>query len=145
MSNGEKARKLLAESRYYRGLMEAALAEERWNSAVRHAQEAVELGLKGVLSYLLVDYPKVHDTGGFFIRTLAARGIAVSEQEAADVRTVSADLVKKRAPAFYFDSDEDESSATEAVANARQVHDLCLRIMADISGEEPGPRMPGPS
>ena len=89
MSNGEKARKLLAESRYYRGLMEAALAEERWNSAVRHAQEAVELGLKGVLSYLLVDYPKVHDTGGFFIRTLAARGIAVSEQEAADMRTVS--------------------------------------------------------
>lgn len=130
MSNGERARKLLDSAREYLGFMETALASGSWNVAVREAAEVVELCLKGVLSYLLVDHPRVHDVSALFVRTLASRGIELSEREVGEVRDASSRLARKRAPAFYFDIDEDESSAMEAVANARRVHALCLRIMA---------------
>ena len=137
MTNGEKARKLMGSAVEYREFMETALGNGSWNVAVREAAEVVELCRKGVLSYLLVDTPKVHDVGAFFVSTLAARGIALSEQEAAAVRSASADLGKQRAPAFYFETDETAENAREASENARFVHDLCLRVMTDAGGGTP--------
>lgn len=137
MSNGEKARQLLTSADRYLEVMEKAVANGWWNMAVREAAEVVELCLKGVLSYLLVDYPKVHDVGAFFVSTLTARGIAISEPEAAEVRRASASLARSRAPAFYFETDETAENAREATENARFVHDLCLRVMADAGGRTP--------
>lgn len=138
MSNGERARKLLGSAREYREFMETALGRGSWNVAVREAFEVIELCLKAVLNYLLVDYPRAHDVSELFINALAVRGIELEEQEANDVRRASANLAKTRAPASCFDTDEDEGSAAEAAANARRVHDLCLRIIADIGGDEAG-------
>ena len=129
MTNGEKARKLMDGAVECRECMETALANESWNVAVREAAKVVELCPKGVLSYLLVDYPKMHDVGAFFVRTVTGRGIAISEQEAAAVQRASADLAKRRASAFYFETDETAADAREAAANARFVHDLCLRVI----------------
>lgn len=136
LSNGEKARRLLTSAERYLEVMENALANGWWNMAVREAAEVVELCLKGVLSYLLVDYPKVHDVGAFFVGTLTARGIALSEQEAAEVRRASANLARSRAPAFHFETDETAENAAKAAQNAHFVHDLCLRVMADAGGDE---------
>ncbi len=138
MTNGERARKLLDSAREYLGFMETALTNESWNVAVREAAEVIELCLKGVLSYLLVDHPRMHDVGALFVRTLAGRGIELSDREAAEVREASAQLAKRRAPAFYFETDETAESAAGAAANARRVHDVCLRIMAGIGGDAPG-------
>lgn len=132
MSNGEKARNLLASAHEYRDFMETALGRESWNVAVREAQEVIELSLKGVLNFLLVEYPRAHDVGERFLRTLAERRIEVSEAEAGTVRDASAELAKKRAAVFYFDLDENAESAAEAAASARRVHDLCLRILAGL-------------
>ncbi len=85
MSNGERGRKLLAASREHLAEMEGALHRHSWNIAVRRAQEVVELALKAVLTYLCIDYPKVHDAADLFVATLAARQMVLSEVEAADV------------------------------------------------------------
>lgn len=59
----------------------------------------MELALKAVLTYLCIDYPKVHDAAALFVATLAARQMSLSEVEAADVHAVSARLAERRAPA----------------------------------------------
>ena len=111
MDNGERGRRLMQD-------MDAATGRQSWNAVVRRAQEVVELALKGVLSYLGVDFPKVHDPAAVFIATLSARGMALSATEAEDVTNVSATLARKRSPAFYFEQIEDESTAQEATAIA---------------------------
>ena len=98
--------------------MDAAIARGSWNIAVRHAQEVVELALKAVLGYLCIDYPKVHDTADVFIAALGRRQMGLSNDEAADVRAVSSRLAEKRAPAFYFEYDEEPAGARRAAAGS---------------------------
>ena len=132
MSNGERGRRLLAAAGEHLTEMEGALSRSSWNIAVRRAQEVVELARKGVLTYLCIDYPKVHDAGGLFVATLAARQMSLSEVEAADVRAVSSRLAEQRAPAFYFEHDEEPAPARKAATDARRIHRLCTRIAGDI-------------
>ena len=86
--------------------------------------EVVELSLKGVLSYLGVDFPKVHDPAAVFIATISARGMALGAAEAADVSAVSARLARKPAPAFHFEQTEDAAAAEEAAV----AHILGVRL-----------------
>ena len=138
MDNGERGRRLMAMAAEYLQDMDAATGRKSWNAVVRRAQEVVELALKGVLSYLGVDFPKVHDPAAVFIATLSARGMALSATEAEDVTNVSATLARKRAPAFYFEQLEDESTAQEA-ADAHRIHRICMRLVAAIESELPEP------
>jgi HEPN domain-containing protein len=144
MNNGERGRRLIAMATEYLQDMEASYGRKSCNAVVRRAQEVVELALKSVLSYLGVDFPKVHDPAAVFIATLSARGMALSAHEAEDVRNVSAALARKRAPAFYFEQIEDESAAEEAAADARRIHRICARLVAAIESELPEPHECGP-
>ena len=74
MDNGERGRRLMAMATEYLQDMEASYARKSWNAVVRRAQEVVELSLKGVLSYLGVDFPKVHDPAAVFVATVSASG-----------------------------------------------------------------------
>ena len=139
MDNGERGRRLMAMAAEYLQDMDAATARESWNAVVRRAQEVVELALKGVLSYLGVDFPKVHDPATVFTATLSARGMALSGAEAEDVTNVSATLARKRAPAFYFEQIEDASTADEAAGDAHRIHRICVRLVAAIETELPEP------
>ncbi len=139
MDNGERGRRLMAMAAEYLQDMDTATGRKSWNAVVRRAQEVVELALKGVLSYLGVDFPKVHDPAAVFIATLSARGMALSATEAEDVTNVSATLARKRAPAFYFEQVEDESTAEEEAANAHRIHRICMRLVAAIESELPEP------
>ena len=112
--------------------MGAALARGSWNISVRHAQEVVELAMKGVLCYLCIDYPKVHDAADLLVAALTARQLSLSKKEAADLRAVSSRLAEQRAPAFYFEYDEEPGTAEIAVRDARRIHQLCLRIVSKI-------------
>lgn len=142
MDNGERGRRLMAMASEYLQDMEASYARKSWNAVVRRAQEVVELSLKGVLSYLGVDFPKVHDPAAVFVATVSARGMALGEEEAADVTAVSARLARKRAPAFYFEHTENASAADEAVADARRIHGLCTRLVATIPAASSEPNGP---
>ncbi len=120
----------------YLGEMDAAIARGSWNIAVRHAQEVVELVMKAVLGYLCIDYPKVHDTADVFIAALGRRQMGLSDDEAADVRAVSSRLAEKRAPAFYFEYDEDADVACAAAEDARRIHRRCMRLVNTIAERE---------
>lgn len=85
-----------------------------------------------MLGYLCIDYPKVHDTADVFIAALVRRRMGLSDDEAADVRAVSSRLAEKRAPAFYFEYDEDETVARVAAEDARRIHGLCTRLVSTI-------------
>lgn len=130
MSNHERGRKIMAAALEYLGETDAAIARNSWNIAVRHAQEVVELAMKAVLGYLCVDYPKVHDTADAFIAALARRQMALTDDEAADVRAVSSRLAEKRAPAFYFEYDEEAGAARAAAGDARRIYELCARLIS---------------
>ena len=142
MDNGERGRKLMAMATEYLQDMETSYGRQSWNAVVRRAQEVVELALKGVLSYLGVEFPKVHDPAAVFIATLAARGMALGAAEAADVTAVSARLARKRAPAFYLEHTEDAAAAEEAAADARRIHRLCTRLVAGIEAAPSEPDSP---
>ena len=122
----------MAAAREYLGEMDAAVARGSWNIAVRHAQEVVELVMNAVLGYLCIDYPKVHDTADVFIAALGRRQMGLSAEEAADLRAVSSRLAEKRAPAFYFEYDEEADDARAAAEDARRIHRLCTRLVATI-------------
>ena len=51
--------------------------------------------------------------------------MSLSEAEAADVHAVSARLAERRAPAFYFEYDEEPAGARRAAADARRIQRLC--------------------
>ena len=55
------AARILKEARIHR-------QEGAWNLAIRRSQEVVELSLKGLLRFLGLEVPKVHDVGGFLRR-----------------------------------------------------------------------------
>ena len=122
----------MAAAQEYLGEMRAALARDSWNITVRHAQEVVELAVKGVLCYLCIDYPKVHDAADLLVAALTARQMRLGEEEAADLRAVSSQLAEQRAPAFYFEYDEERGTAEIAARDARRIHQLCLRIVSDL-------------
>ena len=140
MDNGERGRRLMAMAAEYLQDMDAATGRKSWNAVVRRAQEVVELALKGVLSYLGVDVPKVHDPAAVFIATLSARGMALSATEAEDVTNVSATLARKRAPAFYVEQIEDESTAGggggRCASHPPDLHAACRRHRVGTPGTE---------
>ncbi len=70
------------------------------NLAVRRCQETVELALKGLLYFLGIDYPKVHDVGPVLEKVLSEKGIGTN-QERERLREISKDLANDRELAFY--------------------------------------------
>ena len=137
MNNGDRGRNMMAMAGEYLQDMEASVGRMSWNAVVRRAQEVVELALKGVLSYLGVDYPKTHDPAAVFVATLASRGMELSDTEAADVTAVSSRLARKRAPAFYFEHVEDEAAAKKAAEDARRIHRLCTGLVSRVQPAAP--------
>ena len=133
MSNGERGAKLFAAATELLADMDAALARESWNIAVRRAQEVVELALKAVLNYLGADVPKIHDVADHFAAEVGAYDLSVTADQLQHVRSVSARLARERSPAFYFEEDQGEDEAREAAADARRVHSLCARLVEALS------------
>lgn len=107
---------------------------------MRRAQEVVELTLKGLLSLIGVDYPKVHDVGEVFAKVMKEKGQALSEETLAEIRAISADLARKRAPAFYFEEEHDESEARFASAQAQWVLQLGRTLATQLKEPAMEPR-----
>lgn len=118
MTNFESGEKLLKEAEEYFEEMIAAYKRGSWNVVIRRAQEVIELNLKGLLKIMGVEYPKVHDPSEYFLETLKTKGIEVEETIAERIKSISADLADKRAPAFYYEKDYTSKEATEAKEGA---------------------------
>jgi HEPN domain-containing protein len=124
VTNGERARRMLRAAEELLAEARQAAGRQSWNLAVRRSQEVVELTLKGVLSLLGADYPKTHDVGEVFASCVRERLPDVDERALEDVVRVSADLARKRAPAFYFEEESDQPAAEASIAQAERV--FCL-------------------
>ncbi|MBM3240765.1 HEPN domain-containing protein [Candidatus Poribacteria bacterium] len=64
MNNFDINEKLLGEAKEYYEEMHRAFKGNSWNRTIKHAQEVVELCLKGLLKTMGVEYPKSHDASG---------------------------------------------------------------------------------
>ncbi len=103
-----------------------------WNMAIRRAQEAVELDLRGMLARIAVDYPKDHDQAPILLRILDKHGINTTLY-AKKVETISADLSRKRGPALHQDEGYDKETAEQAINDAQFVIDTMVKVIKEIN------------
>ena len=93
----EKARKRLK-------ILPVLLVEEDYSDVVREAQEIVELSLKGLLRFIGIEPPKLHDVGSLIVEHLTRLPPEIAK-EAARLAAVSKWLRKEREFAFYGEID----------------------------------------
>ena len=105
-------------------ILDALLAEEAYSDVVREAQEAVELALKGILRFLGVEPPKIHDVGSLILENTERLPSKV-RSGAERMAEISNWLRKEREFSFYGDTDlvpteqygvEDANRAKDAAA-----------------------------
>lgn len=121
VTNGAQAARLLMEAGAVVEEARGAREKSHYNLAVRRSQEVVELAEKAVLLWAGRDYPHVHDVAPTVKSTLSDRGIALTHEFADWLLEESADLARKRAPAFYGETDMSAADAERAVASAERV------------------------
>jgi HEPN domain-containing protein len=122
MRNDESAKNLLREAEYiFQDEVISAMEDQEYNLVVRRAQEVVELAVKAAIKWLGADFPKVHDPTTALIQLVAKKGGKISPDDLERIRTISADLAKERAPAFYWEVRYSHEQARKAQQDAEFV------------------------
>ena len=109
-------------------------SEGVWSLTVRRSQEVVELSLKGLLRFLGLEVPRVHDVGGF-LRRHRDRLPRSIEENLDRLARISRTLREEREISFYGDEQAGFSpeelysvdDADNALSDALFVFDLCKR------------------
>lgn len=105
-----------------------------WADVVRESQEVVELGLKGLLRYVGVEAPRIHDVSDVLLAE-AARLPKSLRGDVARLAAVSRDLRRDRELAFYGAEDltpstfYSEDDAERARTGARLVVEAVRRAL----------------
>jgi HEPN domain-containing protein len=123
------ATRILGEAKRYRN-------DGAWSLAIRRSQEAVELALKGVLRFLGLEVPKVHDASGF-LRRYRGRLPPYLADNLDRITRISRTLREEREISFYGDEEAGftpeelytEDDADKAVSDATFIFDLCERVI----------------
>lgn len=123
---------ILEAARLLRRDAQGALKDKDFNMAVRRSQEAVELGLKGALKSLGVDYPKAHDVASVFCEQASLKLKRVDHTVLQRIQEASLWLAQARAPSFYFERAYGDEDAQRAVQDATFVLEQ-LRKMFGIA------------
>jgi len=111
-----------------------------FSDVIREAQEIVELSLKGMLRFVGVEPPKIHDVGGLLLehKDKYTKDISVRLERLA---AISKRLRKERELAFYGDIDfiptEEYTAydAKSAMDDAGFVVDTAGNVIIDDKGE----------
>lgn len=138
MNNIEMARSYLRQAEERIKHAEEALKTGNYAYTIRQSQESVELALKGALRLLAIEPPKWHDVGPVLKRhrELFPRWF---RDRIDDVASISRKLRREREPSMYGDEETGTPpdqlysllDAEESVRYAREVLDLCLRLLAE--------------
>lgn len=119
MNNREKGEELfLRAERIIKRDTLGALQDNDFNMVVRRAQESVELTLKGALTILGIEYPKVHDVSKIFNDAVQRKIGGVNRDILERVTHISAKLSEDRTPSFYGERSYGREEAEEAYHNA---------------------------
>jgi HEPN domain-containing protein len=132
----ESAQANLGRAEVILGEAESLQAKNIWNLAVRRAQEAVELALKGALLWIGLEVPRVHDVGPF-IRQHVSRFPEPFSQHIPRLISVSRSLSVERERSFYGDEESglppemlySEGDAAEAIEKAKFVLEVCHELL----------------
>ncbi|UCD72019.1 MAG: HEPN domain-containing protein [Syntrophobacterales bacterium] len=135
MNNREKGKALiLTAERVIKRDLGGAVKDGDFNMVVRRAQEAVELVLKGALTVLGIEYPKIHDVGKVFA-DVVQRKVGTMESEILEkIIHISTRLSENRAPAFYGERSYGEGEAKEAHCDALFVLDKVKDLLKESMG-----------
>lgn len=138
MNNIEMARSYLRQAEERIKHAEEALKTGNYAYTIRQSQESVELALKPPLRLLAIEPPKWHDVGPVLKRhrELFPRWF---RDRIDDVASISRKLRREREPSMYGDEETGTPpdqlysllDAEESVRYAREVLDLCLRLLAE--------------
>lgn len=135
MNNREKGKALILRGeRVIKRDLEGAVKDGDFNMVVRRAQEAVELVLKGALTLLGIEYPKIHDVGKVFA-DVVQRKVGTMESEILEkIIHISTRLSEDRAPAFYGERSYGKEEAEEAHFDALFVLDKVKELLKESTG-----------
>jgi HEPN domain-containing protein len=138
LNNIEMARSYLRQAEERIKHAEEALKTGNYAYTIRQSQESVELALNGALRLLAIEPPKWHDVGPVLKRhrELFPRWF---RDRIDDVASISRKLRREREPSMYGDEETGTPpnqlysllDAEESVRYAREVLDLCLRLLAE--------------
>jgi HEPN domain-containing protein len=134
VTNVSLAQSYLLKARARLRVLQVLLEEKAFSDVVREAQEAVELGLKGMLRQVGVEPPKWHDVGGFLLQN-SHRFPSLDRDRLERLAAISARLRKEREFSFYGDIDfiptEQYSlqDAQQAIDEAQTVVEEASRII----------------
>jgi HEPN domain-containing protein len=115
-------------------ILDLLFKKSAFSDVIRESQEIVELSLKGMLRFVGVEPPKIHDVGGLLLEheEKFPKDIAILLKKLADI---SKRLRKERELAFYGDIDfipteeYTEEDAEEAIGDARLVVDTTRKLI----------------
>ncbi|MEM2610072.1 MAG: HEPN domain-containing protein [Candidatus Bathyarchaeia archaeon] len=117
---------------------EEALRTGNYAYTMRQSQESVELALKGILRLVAIEPPKWHDVGPILKRhrELFPQWFRDKVDE---VASISRRLRREREPSMYGDEETGTPpdqlyslmDAEEALEYAREVLDLCMRLLKE--------------
>ncbi|NIM96727.1 MAG: HEPN domain-containing protein [candidate division Zixibacteria bacterium] len=123
------AARILGEAKRYRKDGASSLT-------IRRSQEVVEPALKGVLRFLGLEVPRVHDVSGFFHRHRDRLPPHIAENLDRITR-ISRTLREEREISFYGDEEAGftpdelytEEDAEKAISDATFIFDLCAQVI----------------
>lgn len=139
MTSSRMGHRYIEEARGRLDLVRLAVTRGRWATAVREAQECVELFLKGALRLVAVEPSRVHDVADL-LRRESNRFPDWFGGKVEYLASISTEMAGDRGIAFYGDERQelgpqdlfDESDARRALQNAEFVAETCGRLMAAI-------------
>lgn len=114
--------------------VETLFSEGLWADVVRESQEVVELSLKGLLRFMRVEVPRIHDVGSV-LEENETKIPASIRQSLPTLMDISHDLRRDRELAFYGSEDitphefYKKKHAQAAKEKARQVVEVCRKGM----------------
>ncbi|NMC63397.1 MAG: HEPN domain-containing protein [SAR324 cluster bacterium] len=110
--------------------LETLFNEALWADVVRESQEVVELSLKGLLRYMRVEVPRIHDVSGVLEANEEKLPSSI-KKSLGELVDISQDLRRDRELAFYGSEDitphefYKKKHAQAAKDKARRVVELC--------------------
>ena len=114
-----------------------AFEDGRWDDVVYSAQMSTEHSVKSVLIALGIDFPREHDVSDVFLQLSRRRDLPKWFKEKVDeLSQTIAELAEQRGLAGYgfeegINADYFKDYAPEALRKAKQVHELCVRLIEE--------------
>lgn len=134
MTNEGLAKSYLKKASVRIEVLELLFEKGAYSDVIREAQEAVELALKGMLRYVGIEPPKIHDVGPLILEH-REKFYNLSGEVLQKIAKISKRLRKERELAFYGDIDYIPTDAytiddaKEALEGARFVIGLAKEVI----------------